>query len=146
MNHDLETARFNLAMQQIHSNWYDHIDQVDAAMHQSAADWAVRHDYGWEGDEGGEWGPNPLQPDDTILESKWEEELGLPFPEDFKYVDSYVYELMLVIGKYKHDPAVMAHMLALRAADFLGNLGQPEHGSIRSSLRNSYIVQQHADD
>ena len=146
MDYALEKARFNLAMQQVHPTWYDHLDQVDAAMRQSEADWAVRYEYGWEGDDGGDWGPNPLQPGSTILASEWEEELGLPFPEDFGYVDSYVYELMTVIGKYKDDPTVMAHMLALRAADFLGTLGQPEHGAIRKSLRNSYIVQQHTND
>jgi len=145
MTSDFQTAKFNLAMQQIHSNWYDHLDQVKAAMRQEAAAWAVRSDYGWDGDDGGEWGPNPLAPGEDILANQWEDTLGLPFPEDFDYTDSYVYELMLVIGKYKHDPVVMAHMVALRAADYLGAIGQPTLGTIRGKLRNSYVVE-HADD
>lgn len=144
-NYELATAQFNIAMANKYPNWYEHLDAAEAAMRQADADWAVRQEYGWEGDDGGEWGPNPLQPGEDILASNWEDELGLPFPEDFGYDDAYVYELMLVIGKYKHDPAVMAHMVALRAADLLGDLGQPIHGTIRSALRNSYVVE-HAND
>jgi hypothetical protein len=138
----MTSSSFNLAMQQIHPNWYDHIDAVEAAMRQEQADWAVRADYGWDGDDGGEWGPNPLQPDEMILEQDWADTLGLPFPEDFSPADSYLYELMGVIGKYKHDPALMAHMVALRAAELLAAIGQPTHGTICHSLRNSYVVQQ----
>lgn len=145
MTYDLEKAKFNLAMTQIHPNWYEHLDAAEAAMRQSDADWAVRQEYGWDGDDGGEWGPNPLQQGENILASDWEGELGLPFPEDFGYAEAYVYELMLVIGKYKHDSAVMAHMLALRAADLLGDMDRTTQGTIRSSLRGSYIVE-HADD
>ena len=145
MTADLQNVKFNLAMAQIHPNWYDHLDKVEAAMRQSDADWAVRAEYGWDGDDGGEWGPNPLQPGEDILATDWEDKLGLPFPEDFGYAEAYVYELMLVIGKYKHDPAVMAHMLALRAADLLGDMDRTTHGTIRGSLRGSYIVE-HADD
>lgn len=114
-------------------------------MRQSDADWAVRAEYGWDGDDGGEWGSNPLSPGEDIMAHQWEETLGLPFPEDFGYADAYVYELMLVIGRYKKDPAVMAHMLALRAADILGDMDRTIPGAIRSALRGSYIVQ-HADD
>lgn len=138
-------AAFNLLQLEQRPNWYDHLDKVEQAMADEEAAWAVRRDYGWDGDEGGEWGPNPLDPDTTVFENEWEETLGLNFPEDFKASDSYVYELMLVIGKYKHDPAIMAHMLALRAADYLGNLGEPQLGVIRGQLRNSWIVE-HADD
>lgn len=145
MTSDLQNARFNLAMQQVHPTWYDHLDQVDTAMRQEEAAWAVRSDYGWDGDDGGEWGPNPLEPGKDILSHEWEDTLGLSFPEDFDYADSYVYELMLVIGKYRHDPTVMAHMVALRAADYLGAIGQPILGTIRGKLRNSYVVE-HADD
>mgnify|MGYP000202975967 CR=1 FL=1 len=52
MTYDLEKAKFNLAMTQIHPNWYDHLDKVEAAMRQSDADWAVRAEYGWDGDDG----------------------------------------------------------------------------------------------
>ena len=134
-------AKFNLLQLEQRPNWYDHLDQVEQAMAQAQADWAVRKEYGWDGDEGGEWGPNPLNQDEMILERDWEDTLGLPMPEDFGAADSYVYELMLVIGKYKDDPAVMAHMIALRAADYLGNLGEPTLGAIRGKLRNSYIVE-----
>ena len=134
-------AKFNLLQLEQRPNWYDHLDQVEQAMAQAQADWALRQEYGWDGDEGGEWGPNPLNQDEMILERDWEDTLGLPMPEDFGAADSYVYELMLVIGKYKDDPAVMAHMIALRAADYLGNLGEPTLGAIRGKLRNSYIVE-----
>ena len=138
---DLYTAKQNLAMLDRCPTWYEHKDAVDAAMRSEEEAWNVRRDYGWDGDEGGDWGPNPLQPDKMILASDWEDELALPFPEEFSKTDSYVYELMEVIGKYKDDPAVMAHMLALRAADYLGNLGQPDIGTIRGQLRRSHIIE-----
>jgi len=138
-------ANFNLLQLEQRPNWYDHLDQAEQAMAQAQGDWAVRKEYGWDGDDGGEWGPNPLNPDEMILEQDWENTLGLAMPEDFGVADSYVYELMLVIGKYKDDPAVMAHMVALCAADYLGNNGEPTLGMIRGQLRNSYIVE-HADD
>ena len=53
---------------------------------------------------------------------------------------SYVYELMTVIGKYQDDPALMAHAVALRAANYLGNLGEPTLGKIRGLLRGSYVL------
>jgi len=138
-------AHFNLLQLDQRPDWYDHLDQVALAMADEEETWAVRRDYGWEGDDGGTWGPNPLEPGACVLDWDWEDTLGLSFPEDFKASDSYVYELMLIIGKYKNDPAVMAHMVALRAADYLGNLGEPTLSVIRGQLRNSYIVQ-HAND
>ena len=138
-------AAFNLLQLEQRPNWYDYLDQVERAMADEEEAWAVRRDYGWDGDDGGTWGPNPLNPDADVLDVDWEDTMGLPFPEDFKASDTYVYELMEVIGKYKNDPVVMAHMVALRAADYLGNLGEPALGVIRGQLRNSYIVE-HADD
>jgi hypothetical protein len=138
-------AAFNLQQLETRPNWYEHLSDVERAMRQAADDWAVRRDYGWEGDDGGEWGPNPLQPGETVLESDWYDTLGLPFPEEFQACDSYVYELMDTIGKYKHDPVLMAHMVALRAAEYLGNVGYDATITIRSQLRNSYVVQ-HTDD
>lgn len=141
----MTNAAFNLAQVAKRSNWYDHLSDVERAMRQSADDWMIRQDYGWEGDDGGDWGPNPLQPGQNILASDWEDELGLPFPEDFRASDAYVYELMDTIGKYKHDPALMAHMVALRAAEYLGNVGHDATNTIRSQLRTSYVVE-HAND
>ena len=138
-------AAFNLQQLETRPNWYEHLSDVERAMRQAADEWAVRRDYGWEGDDGGEWGPNPLQPGETVLESDWYETLGLPFPEEFQACDSYVYELMDTIGKYKHDPVLMAHMVALRAAEYLGNVGYDATITIRSQLCNSYVVQ-HTDD
>jgi hypothetical protein len=138
-------AAFNLQQLETRPNWYEHLSDVERAMRQAADEWAVRRDYGWEGDDGGEWGPNPLQPGETVLESDWYDTLGLPFPEEFQACDSYVYELMDTIGKYKHDPVLMAHMVALRAAEYLGNVGYDATITIRSQLRNSYVVQ-HTDD
>lgn len=136
----MNDAAFNLLQLEQRPNWYQHLGAVEAAMRHEEEAWAIRKDYGWDGDDGGEWGPNPLQPGEDVLASDWEDELALPFPEDFKVEDSYVYELMQVIGKYKDDPAVMAHAVALRAADFLGNLGEPQVGAIRGALRRSYVI------
>ena len=94
-------AAFNLLQLERFPNWYDHLPQVDRAIKQAQDDWAVRRDYGWDGDDGGEWGPNPLKPGEDILQQDWEETLALPFPEDFTEADRYVYELMTVIGKYQ---------------------------------------------
>ena len=133
-------AAFNLLQLEQRPNWYEHLDSVEEAMRHEHEAWQMRQDYGWEGDDGGDWGPNPLQPGQDILASDWEDTLALPFPEDFETHDSYVYELMQVIGKYKDDPAVMAHAVALRAADFLGNLGEPTIGSVRGALRRSHVI------
>jgi len=133
-------AAFNLLQLEKRPNWYEHIGAVEQAMRQADEDWQIRRDFGWDGDDGGDWGPNPLQPGEDVLASDWEDTLALPFPEDFKVEDSYVYELMQVIGKYKDDPAVMAHAVALRAADFLGNMGEPTVGAVRGALRRSYVI------
>jgi hypothetical protein len=138
-------AAFNLQQLETRPNWYDHIGAVELAMGADYDKWSIRQDYGWDGDDGGEWGPNPLEPGQDVLESDWYDTLALPFPEEFQACDSYVYELMDTIGQYKHDPALMAHMVALRAAEYLGNVGHDETIKIRSQLRNSYVVE-HADD
>jgi len=137
-------AEFNLKMGTKCPNWYELLPDVARAMEVANAAWAVRKDYGWEGDDGGEWGPNPLQPGESIMEADWEDELALPFPEDFNAADAYVYELMEIAGKYKDDPALMVHMLAMRAADYLGNLGEPSIGVIRGQLRRSSIIPNNA--
>jgi hypothetical protein len=136
----MTNAAFNLLQLEERPNWYEHLGAVEQAMRQADEDWQIRQDFGWDGDDGGEWGPNPLQPGEDVLASDWEDTLALPLPEDFRTHDSYVYELMAVIGKYKDDPVVMAHAVALRAADFLGNLGEPALGSIRGALRRSHVV------
>jgi len=138
-------AAFNLLQLEQRPNWYDHLSAVERAMQESDRIYDVRRDYGWDGDDGGNWGPNPLKPGEDILEKDWEEELGLPFPEDFDEAASYVYALMEIIGKYKDDPALMAHAVALRAADYLGNLGQPTLGKIRGQLRGSYVLRNFDD-
>jgi hypothetical protein len=138
-------AAFNLQQLESRPNWYEHLSDVERAMRSAADAWAIRKDYGWEGDDGGEWGPNPLRPGETVLELDWYDTLALPFPEEFQACDSYVYELMDTIGKYQHDLALMAHMVALRAAEYLGNVGHDETTKIRSQLRDSYIVEL-ADD
>ena len=138
-------AAFNLQQLESRPNWYEHVGAVELAMGLDYEKWSIRQDYGWEGDDCGEWGPNPLEPGQDVLESDWYDTLALPFPEEFQACDSYVYELMDTIGQYKHDPALMAHMVALRAAEYLGNVGHDETVKIRSQLRNSYVVE-HADD
>lgn len=133
-------AAFNLLQLERFPNWYDHLSEVDRAIQQAQDDWTVRREYGWDGDDGGNWGPNPLKPGEDILETNWEEELELPFPEDFNEADRYVYELMTVIGKHQDDPTLMAHAVALCAANYLGNLGEPALGKIRGLLRGSPVL------
>ena len=136
---------FNLLQLEQRPNWYEHLGAVEAAMKAEQDAWNVRSEYGWDGDDGGCWGPNPLAPGEDVLETDWEDALALPMPEDFEVQDSYVYELMQIIGKYKDDPAVMAHAVALKAADFLGNLGEPHIGAIRGALRRSYVITECTD-
>ncbi len=138
-------AAFNLQQLENRPDWYEHLGAVEAAMRQAAEAWAIRQDYGWEGDDGGEWGQNPLEPGESVMEADWYDTLALPFPEEFQAADRYVYELMDTIGKYKHDPALMAHMVALRAAEYLGNVGYDATNTIRSQLRTSHVVE-HAND
>jgi hypothetical protein len=127
-------CQFNLLQLEARPNWYDHLEAAENAMRQEQAAWNIRQEYGWDGDEGGEWGPNPLDPDQTIMASDWGDELALPMPEDFDEADSYVFEIMLVIGKHKDDPAMMAHAVALRAAEYLSAWGQPTIGKIKGQL------------
>jgi hypothetical protein len=70
---------FNLAMLQVHPNWYDHLSQVEAAMTEDDRIDRIRRAAGWTTDEGG-W----LSPD-GVHESDWEHEYGHPFPEDADY-------------------------------------------------------------
>lgn len=79
---------FNLAMLQVHPNWYDHLGQAEAAMADQDRIDSIRNAAGWTCDEGG-W----ISPDDTP-ESDWEG----PFPEDPDYAafwSAYIhYEFM----------------------------------------------------
>jgi hypothetical protein len=135
MNAQTERAAFNLAQLEGRPNWYEHLDQVENAMKQAAEDWQVRKDYGWDGDDGGEWGPDPLNPDENILEQDWVDTTMLSYPEDFTITDSYVLELMEVLGENKDDLYQAAWAVAQKAADFLGNQGEPTLGKIRGDLR-----------
>jgi hypothetical protein len=69
---------FNLAMAQVHPNWYDHLFQVEAAMAEDDRIVHIREAAGWTADEGGWYSP------DGVSASDWEDE-GLPFPEDGDY-------------------------------------------------------------
>lgn len=69
---------FNLAMLQVHPNWYDHLGQAEAAMREQDRIDSIRSAAGWDGDEGGWYSP------DGVHESEWELE-GRPFPEDADY-------------------------------------------------------------
>jgi hypothetical protein len=141
----MSDAAFNLLQLEQRPSWYDHVDAAEAAMRQAETDWLVRQDFGWDGDDGGEWGPESAPAGEDLLATDREDALALPFPEDFEVHDSYVYALMEVIGKYKDDPALMAHAVALRAADYLGSLGQPSIGTIRGKLRHSCVLCQYKE-
>jgi hypothetical protein len=69
---------FNLAMVQVHPNWYDHLPAAEAAMREQDRIDSIRSAAGWEGDEGGWYAP------DGTHESDWATE-GYPFPEDAEY-------------------------------------------------------------
>jgi hypothetical protein len=69
---------FNLAMAQVHPNWYDHLSQVEAAMAEDDRIHRLRWQAGWSADEGGWFAP------DGTPERDWEEN-GYPFPEDPGY-------------------------------------------------------------
>ena len=139
-------AAFNLLQLEQRPNWYDHIDQVERAMADEEETWSIRRSYGWEGDDGGTWGPNPLDPEASVLDVDWEDTLALPFPEDFTMGDEYVYGLMETIGKHKHDPVVMAHMVAMHAAQYLSVVGQDMTCAIAKQLRLSDITLNASDD
>jgi hypothetical protein len=47
---------------------------------------------------------------------------------------------METIGKYQHDPVLMAHMVAQRSAEYLGDAGRDALSRIRCQFRNSYII------
>lgn len=72
------TVAFNLRMQQVYPNWYDHIHSVEAAMAAQAAEDRIFLAAGWEGDEDqwlSPWGHS---------QRDWEH-AGLPLPADDDY-------------------------------------------------------------
>lgn len=131
-------AQANLLMLQTCPTWYEHMHQVEQAMLRSDEEWAIRKDYGWTGEEDGEYGPNPLEPGEVISSNEWEETLGLSFPEDMNQADQYLLALMEVIGENKHDLVLLAQKIALFSADYLSNTAQPGIGVIQGQLRRAY--------
>jgi hypothetical protein len=45
-------ATFNLLQLESRPNWYDHLAAAEQAMRQQEADWAIRKEYEWDGDDG----------------------------------------------------------------------------------------------
>ena len=73
-------AQDNLRQLSLRPNWYSHLAQVNAAMAEADRIFDLRTAAGWDGDEGGWYGPHP-ETGEMIPESEWED-LGLPLPED----------------------------------------------------------------
>ena len=119
---DLMTASFNLSMLQVKPNWYEHLNQVETAMHAEDEKYRARAEFGWECDEGGHFGPHPLKPGETITEYDWEDETGLPLPEDMREGDYYVLELLRAFGQ-ESDTVSGLHAMALRAAQYCRTAG-----------------------
>jgi hypothetical protein len=68
---DNYTARWNLQMQELHPNWYDHLDKVEAAILEQDRIFKLREESGWELDEEGWMAPDPNNPDNLIPEGEW---------------------------------------------------------------------------
>jgi hypothetical protein len=62
-------------------NWFDLLPKVELAITEEARISNIRFSAGWEHDEYGWWGRHP-ETGEPIHHSLWEEETGLPFPEE----------------------------------------------------------------
>lgn len=78
------TAADNLRHADTRPNWYAIAPLVESAMRAEAEKSAIRFRAGWEHDDYGWWGPDPDKAGDLIHESLWEDQTGLPFPENVK--------------------------------------------------------------
>lgn len=99
---------FNLLQLERRPNWYDHLDQVEAAMTEQNRVYRLRFAAGWTCDEGG-WYSH-----DGMSESDWED-AGFPFPEDVELYRAwhsayYNYEAVDVgIPQFDPYPNAPAH-------------------------------------
>lgn len=75
------TARWNLQMMELYPNWYDHLDQVEAAIKEQDRIIEIRQAAGWELDEDGWWAPDPDNKGKLIPEYEWIDHGLLP-PEE----------------------------------------------------------------
>ena len=78
----LYRAQENLRMMGTYPTWYDHLDQIEAAMAEQDRIYEVRTAAGWDLDEGGWYAPSP-ETGELILEWDWIN-FGLSYPEDVK--------------------------------------------------------------
>jgi len=116
------TASFNLLQLQSKPNWYDHLDQVEAAMRWEDEKYAIRAEFGWHCDEGGHFGPHPLKPGEVILENEWEDETGLPLPEDMRESDFFLLELYKIFSQ-ESDTVSGLQAVAQKAAEYCRTIG-----------------------
>lgn len=128
------SAEFNLSMLQSKPDWYDHLSQVEAAMRHEDEKHAARTDFGWDADEGGYFGEHPLQPGKVILESEWEEETGLPMPEDMDALDQFTLELMKAFAQ-ESDTVSGLHAVAEQAACYCRAIGTDGLNRILASIK-----------
>ena len=76
----LYRAKENLRMLDTCPTWYDHLDQVEAAIAEEDRIYDIRVAAGWEADEGGWCAPCP-ETGEMIPEWDWIN-FGLAYPED----------------------------------------------------------------
>jgi hypothetical protein len=81
MTRSLFEARENLLQAATRPTWYDHLPKVEAAIANADRIADIRYAAGWDGDDGGWYGPHPVT-GENIRECDWEESTGLPLPED----------------------------------------------------------------
>lgn len=79
----LYRAQENLRMMGTCPTWYDHLDDINAAMAEQDRIYEIRAAAGWDLDEGGWYAPHPEKPGETISEWDWMG-FGLSYPEDVK--------------------------------------------------------------
>jgi hypothetical protein len=92
-------AQDNLRQFATRPSWYDHLPKIEAAMAEQDAVFALREEFGWEGDEGGWHGPDPLNPGEFIPEEDWTDKTGLSLPEDMTEDEKMILEAMEKFGQ-----------------------------------------------
>ena len=103
-----QDASNNLLQASTRPNWYDLLPKVEAAMAEQDAVFALRAEFGWDGDEGGWHGPDPFNPGEFIPEEDWTDKTGLSLPEDMTEDEKVVLEAMQKFGQCV-DPADGIH-------------------------------------
>jgi hypothetical protein len=100
----IHEAQDNLRQLATRPNWYDHLPKVEAAMAEQDRIFTIRTNMDWEGDEGGWSVTDPFNPEHCILEENWEDETGLPLPEDMNERDRTILKIAKAFGEQRDNP------------------------------------------